>query len=220
MSNWLTQIYAPGVERKNYIDDFRDYLLDGNKTSSGVHVSPDNAMQITAVYACVKVISESLAQLPFSVMRRDGSDRFRDDNHALYDLFGYKPNSWQTPFEYIENAIAHCLLRGNHIAIKVKSSDGRILELLPVNPDMVMAEQLRNYEVIYKIGNEKIGYRTFKQDEIFHLRGMGGNGFWGQSAITLHREAMGLAKATERHGSTLFGNGARPGGILKHPSRS
>lgn len=220
MANWFTRLMgknnSPELEEKDYLDDFRASLVSGNSKTS---VTPDNAMMIVTVYACVRVISESVAQLPFSVIKKSDNRRERDDAHQLYKLFSIRPNSWMTPFEYFELLVAQLLLRGNHYAYKIKSTDGRILELIPINPANVQVEQLRNYDLIYKVNQGGGVYKTYRQDEIFHVRGLGSNGFTGVSPITLHRSALGLAKATETHGSTVFTNGARPGGVLKHPGK-
>lgn len=202
------------ISTKGFIDDFREHLVDGAKSTSGVHVTPDSSMRAVTVYACVRVISESLAQLPFAVMERKDKRRERDESHSLYRLFAIRPNSWMTPFEFIENLIAHVLLRGNHFSLKIKSSDGRVIELLPLHPGLVQVEQKTNYDLLYHVTDGHKVVKTYTQDEIFHVRGLSLNGYSGISPITLHREAVGLALATERHGSTLFGNGARPGGIL------
>ena len=106
-------------------------------------VSPDSAMALTAVYACVRVLSESFAVLPFQLFRpRVGGGRERVTDHWLYRLFAKRPNRWQTPFEWRELLQGHLALRGNAFCEIVDDGSGGIAELVPLHPDRIKVETI------------------------------------------------------------------------------
>jgi HK97 family phage portal protein len=197
--------------------DQLEYMIRGYSTTrSGMHVTADTALACAAVNACVRVVSEDVAKLPLILYRRlpDGGKE-RATEHPLFRLLHSRPNAWQTSFEFREMMQGHLELRGNAYAMKV-TSGRRVLELVPIHPDRVTVKQDTNFTLRYTVtptGDE------FTAGQILHLRGMSSDGFTGMSTLNHAREAVGLAKATERHGATMFGNGARPGGILSHPAR-
>ncbi len=194
---------------------FRD-LFSGAPTASGVSVSPDTAMQASTVYACVRVLAESVAQLPFPVYRRlDNGGKERDPSHPLYRILNWQPNRWQTAFEFREMMMGHVVLRGNAYALIVRVG-GRVHELIPLHPDHVMVEQRRDWSVRYHRlvdGN----WVAMPPGSVFHLRGMASNGPIGMSPITAYREAVGLSISAQRLQARSFSNGAKFHGYLKHP---
>lgn len=194
-------------------DLWRRILNGGGMISkAGVRVTDDVGMACAAVFACVRVVSEDVAKLPLILYRRlpnGGKERATD--HPLYSLMHDRPNEWQTSFELREMLQGHLELRGNAYAY-VNRVGREIRELIPITPDRVTVKQREDWEVEYDIRGDKI--RTSR--EILHLRGLSRDGFTGMSTLEVAREAVGLAVATERHGSRLFANGAHPGGGLKH----
>jgi HK97 family phage portal protein len=186
---------------------------------SGVSVTPDSAMRVSAVYACVRVLAESVAQLPLIVYEKRGEKRVRAKDYPLYSLLHDAPNEFQTSFEFREMMQGHLALRGNAYARIVRNrAAGGIVELLPLHPDSVQLEE-DNYKIQYKVQLKNGQTETLQKDQVFHLKGLSSDGFTGMSPITMAREAIGLAIATERYGAQLYGNGAKPGGILKHPQK-
>lgn len=194
-------------------------MLQGSTSSAGVGVSPASAMRYVTVWACVRLLAESIAQMPCHLYRKmpDGSKE-RVTDHPLADLLSFKPNSWQTPFEYIEFLITALCLRGNHYAFINRLGSGAIAELIPLLPQSV-ALQRKGYELRYQVRFEDGSTDTFTQDKIHHVRGLSLDGFTGVSPITYQRNAIGLGIAAEQHGSTIFRNGAMPAGSLTHPAQ-
>lgn len=190
--------------------------LGGGTSKSGQAVTPESALQCAAVYACVRVLAESVAQLPLILYKRTkegGKERATD--HPLYAKLGVKPNGWQTSFEYREAQQVNLALRGNAYSF-INRAGGRIMELVPLHPDRVKVEQLDDFTVQYHV---KTGHKEsiIPASEIHHVRGLSTNGLTGLSPIAMAREAIGLSLATEEHGARLFMNGARPGGIVSRP---
>ena len=171
-------------------------------------------MRVAAVFACVRVISESLAQLPLILYRQltDGKERAKD--HPLYRILHTKPNRWQTPYEFKRMLTGHAVLRGNGYARIAHTNGTAVSELIPLHPDRVRP-YWSNGAPAYEYTPPNGPTQIFLQSEMFHLRGYSDDGLMGLNPITLHREAVGLALATEDHGARLFSNGVRPSGILK-----
>lgn len=193
-------------------------VLGGLPARSGITVTAETAMRCLAVFACVKVLAETIAQLPLSVYKRrakGGADE--DTAHPLYPLLHDAPNQWQTSFEWREMAMGHAALRGNTYAYISRDHMGRVLELLPLHPERVQVQQLPDWSLAYTIQRPGGVPLPAKASEILHLAGLSTNGVYGLSPIAQAREAVGLSLAAEMHGAQLFGNGARPGGVLTHP---
>jgi len=217
----LTNLLKPRAGNA-WNDSYWTTLADwpGPVTSAGMRVSADTAMRSSAVWGCVRLISESMATLPLLIYRRqDDGGRERDDQHPLADLLHYQPNGHQTAFEFIEMMTGHVLLRGNAYAEIIPGRRGLVDQLIPIHPDTVDVEVLKDGSMRYTVRLEGGEKRILNDDRVFHIRGLSSDGVTGLSVIEYARESIGLAQATEQYGARFFGNGSRPGGILKHPGK-
>jgi HK97 family phage portal protein len=196
-------------------------VYGGGPTESGESVTPTRAMQQAAVFTCVRVLGESVAQLPFNLYRsRDDGGSDKMTTHPLYRLLHYQPNEWQTSFEFREYLMACLNLRGNFYAFKNYVGSGRnrkIAELLPLHPDTVTVVQDEKRNILYEVQIPNAAKQTVPQKNMLHIKGLSLDGVAGVSPIRYQREAIGLAMAAEKHGARVFKNGARPSVILKHP---
>lgn len=196
-------------------------LLGGYTSQSGINVTPDSALRTAAVYACVKVLSEDIGKLPLILYRRttkNGQDsRERASGHPLSRVVSIRPNSLQTPMGFRETGTAATALRGNGLSYISRSPSGKVLELIPLHPDRVTIKLNDIGARIYEYRPEKGETRTLPQSDVLHVMGLSLNGWSGVSPITYAMDTIGLTQATERHGSKVFSNGARMGGILSVP---
>lgn len=209
---------------KRHVDPINDdrYFTDivQSKSSTGIDVTPDSARRCAAVLACVRVLAETIAHLPFVLYRRtDGTGRTRETNHPLFTLLHDSPNRWQTSFEFREMMMGHVLLRGNAYAQKVFDSRGQIIELVPLNPTKVTPKMSPTGDVLYEFRQSKGGTVLIPADEMFHLKGYASDGLVGVSPIAEARETVGLSIAAEEFGARTFKNDAQPGGVLEHPGK-
>lgn len=190
--------------------------MGGSRTPSGVRVTPETAMQCSAFLACVRVISESVASLPLHLYRRlPTGGKERAPRHPLYRLLYDRPNRWQTGFEFREQMTALYCSWGQSFAEKVPGPQGPVSELWPLHPSRMKVEQTEAGRLRY-LYREPNGRETvYDQSQIFHLRFLTLDGINGVQPTTLSRDAIGLARALEQHGSAYFGNGARPGIVLE-----
>lgn len=201
----------------NTPEELERYIQDGATTKSGAVVNADTAMRQGAVYACVRLLSGPPATLPLHIKRRiDARTREDASDSDLHELLNRKPNRWQKPHQFKRMMMAHVLLRGNAVCLKVVSR-GRIIELLPLDPERLEIKQNDDLSISYNYTRKDGGRSTFKQSEIFHLFGLTLNGYSGVTPITYARETIGLAMAQEDHGASTFKHGARIGGLLVHP---
>ena len=200
-----------------------EQFLRGNGvgTWSGEKINVDNAFQLVTVYACVKIISEGIAKLPFFVLEREKSDpRFKKvattgEAGDINELLHSDPNDIQTSFEFREMLTGHASLRGNGYAF-VNRVRGKVQELIPLHPDKV--EPILNpktLELEYIVTLPDGSHEPHPDEDILHIRGFGSDGIKGLSPIELHRETLGESRAQQRHSANLWGNRAMPGGHLQ-----
>lgn len=191
----------------------------GSNSYAGNVVNEDTALTFGAVYACIRIISESVAMLPLLTYRRqkDGGKE-RAVNHPVYDLLHDEPNPEMTPLEFREVITSHVASWGNGYAEIEWSNSGRPLALWPLNPGKMDIER-KNGQLRYNYTLPNGQGRTLPAYRIHHVRGLGKNGIIGYSPIRLAMQSIGLGLGTEEYGARFFGNGARPGGMLKHPGK-
>lgn len=181
-----------------------------------VRVTPDSAVTISAVYACVRILAESIASLPLKLMRKDGASREEASDHPLYRILKEEPNARQTSFEFREMLQGHLGLRGNAFARIIRDGRGNPLQLEPWNPVDVDVRVARDrngddYPVYVYRG------QTLDSYYVLHIKGLSSDGLIGLSPIRLMRETLGLALSARAHGLSLYGNNATPGGVINTP---
>lgn len=194
------------------------------KSISGAKVTETSAMRVSAVYACVRILAESIAALPLHVYKyKEGGGKERDVNHPLYFLLHDAPNNDMTSFIFREVLMTHLLLHGNCYAYIQRENSGRVARLYPLMPENMKIERDDNNEVVYKYTPtaregqfQKSAAITLRRHEVLHIPALGFDGIQGFSPIAMARNAIGVAIATEEFGAKFFENGARPSGILKH----
>lgn len=185
---------------------------------AGVPVTPILAENLSAVFACVQIISETVATLPPVVYRLVGDGKEPDPGHPVARLFSDEPNSLQTPVEFLELMTAHVLLRGNAYAEIVRDQRGAPSELIPLHPDRVSVLRIPGtLRIVYDVSNMDGGTRRYVADEIFHLKDRSDDGICGKSRLQRARETFSIAGATERFAASTYRNGARLSGVLSHP---
>lgn len=194
-------------------------------SAAGVTVTPEVALAQSAVFACVRVIAETIGSLPLKIYtKKEGGGKEPVDTHPLYPILHTSPNYWQTRQEYFETISGHLCLRGNAYSFKQTSKGGRIQALIPLNPDRMELEvDGTSKDPVFKYKYRPEGtaekVQVFTQSEIWHLRGMSSDGYSGISPIEAARNSIGLAIAAEDHGSKYFKNGAKTSGVAKYPGR-
>jgi HK97 family phage portal protein len=192
--------------------------LDTGQSNSGIAVDEESALKISAVYACVKVISETVASLPLNLLKEESNgDSNKAKQHPLYTVLHDMPNAEMSSFTFREMLMTNLLLSGNAYALIKRDAHGHVVELYPLKAkNMVVERNATTGRIAYKYTAGAVT-KTYTARQVFHIPAFSFDGIVGVSPITYAREAMGLALATEEFGARFFGNGARPGGVLEHP---
>lgn len=196
------------------------------KSISGAKVDEYSAMRVSAVYACVRILAESIAALPLHVYEYKDGGKKRAPKHPLYFLLHDAPNPDMTSFIFREVMMTHLLLHGNCYAQIIRDL-GRLNSvkgLYPLEPNRVKVERDDGGQLVYNYTPttaegqfDKATTVTLRREEVLHIPALGFNGIQGFSPIAMARNAIGVAIATEEFGAKFFENGARPSGILEHP---
>ena len=196
------------------------------RADSGERVDEKSAMQIATVYACVRLLAETVAGLPLHlyISKDGGSAKEKATDHPLYKLLYRQPNPEMTSFSFREVMMTHLLLWGNCYAQIIRDGKNGVLGLYPLLPENVEVDRDEKGQIFYiyhAYTDEKPGENNrdiyFRRDEIFHVPGLGFNGLVGFSPIAMMKNALGTTLAVEKYGSSFFKNGAQPSGVLEHP---
>jgi HK97 family phage portal protein len=193
------------------------------RSDAGTWVTPQTALALTAVQRAVTILAEAVGQLPIEMYRTtDDGSRIQVTDHPLIGLLRVAPNDFQTPLQFNEYKQVSLGLRGNAFALKFYKPDGTLRSLYPLNADRVQVlvspvDRMPYYRILRAPdGVEGI----FALRDIHHVRWISDNAYTGISPISLHREAIGVALATERHTGKMFGNGTNLSGVITRPAAS
>ena len=192
------------------------YSFFFGSTISGKTVNERTAMQTTAVYACVRILAETIASLPLHTYRYTDRGKEKSIDHNLYYLLHEAPNPEMTSFVFRETLMGHLLLWGNAYAQIIRDGRGKVISIYPLMPDKMEVNR-DNMGEIYYIYNKDAQRYLLRGDEVLHIPGLGFDGLIGYSPIAMAKNAIGMAIATEEYGAKFFANGANPGGVLEHP---
>ena len=199
------------------------FLLGGS--TSGKAVTERSAMQMTAVYSCVRILAEAIAGLPLHLYTyKDDGGKEKAIGHPLYLLLHDEPNPEMSSFVFRETLMTHLLLWGNAYAQIIRNGKGEVVALYPLMPNRMTVDRDSSGQLFYsyQMNNTdaptmKTGTVILKPSDVLHIPGLGFDGLVGYSPIAMAKNAIGLAIATEEYGAKFFANGATPGGLLEYP---
>ena len=223
--NIFKRLFHSRDKPKNYLPS-SSYSAFFGSTSSGKNVNERTAMRVTAVYSCVRILSEAIASLPLHLYKQiDKGGKEKAVNHPLYKLLHDEPNPEMTSFVFRETLMSHLLLWGNAYAQIIRNGKGQVVALYPLMPNRMSVDRDPNGKIYYKYsvnesdnrGLKNIGQIYLKKEDIFHIPALGFDGLVGYSPIAMAKNAIGMALATEEYGAKFFANGASPSGVLEHP---
>ena len=205
--------------------DSPSYTYFFGRSNAGKRVTDRTALQHIAVYACVRVLSEAIAQLPLHVYKYNDKGKERVPQHPLYFLLHDQPNPEMTSFVFRETLMSHLLIYGNAYAQIIRNGRGDVLGLYPLMPDKMKVDRDEKNRLIYIYSRYDEANPNLKEqgdivlyaDEVLHIPGLGYDGLVGYSPIALAKNAIGISIACEDYGASFFGNNANPSGVLEHP---
>ncbi len=189
----------------------------GGGTNTGVTVSEDSSLTYSTVYACVRVLSESVASLPINVLKKESDgDRTNDTTHPVYKLLAKRPNNYMTSYTWRQILMTNLVLNGNSYFKIERDASARPIALHYIPSDIVSCK-LVDGELYYDIkGSEG---EVVSHENMLHFLGLGYDGIKGKSVIQTHADTIGLSIAANKYGGSFYGNAASPSGILSHPGK-
>ncbi|MCI7305514.1 MULTISPECIES: phage portal protein [Actinomycetaceae] len=217
--NWL----RPHTSTDHTIGSSYSFLF--GPTSSGRAVTERSAMQMTAVYSCVRILAEAIGGLPLHVYRtRADGGKEKALDHPLYRLLHDEPNPEMTSFVFRETLMTHLLLWGNAYAQVIRNGRGEVIGLYPLMPNRMSVgrDSAGRLYYEYQRTTDEPPHAQYERvvlspAEVLHIPGLGFDGLVGYSPIAMAKNAIGMAQACEDYGASFFANGAAPGGVLEHP---
>jgi len=199
-------------------------FLMGSSTA-GKNVTERSAMQMTAVYSCVRILAEAVAGLPLHLYRyKEDNGKEKAIDHTLYHLLHDEPNPEMSSFVFRETLMTHLLLWGNAYAQIIRNGKGEVIALYPLIPSRMTVNRDENGQLYYEyfsvsddINSNSSRTVVLMPRDVLHIPGLGFDGLVGYSPIAMAKNAIGMAIACEEYGAKFFANGAAPSGVLEHP---
>ena len=183
---------------------------------TGVAVTKESSLSFSAVYACVRLISESIASLPINVfMEEIDGDRISLRNHPVYKLLAKKPNNYMTSYTFKEIILTNLLLEGNAYFYIVRDNAARPIELICIQPELVEVYKHEG-NLYYKVKEQD---STIFQDDMLHFVGLSFDGLKGKSVLKAQNATIGTSIAANATAGSVLGNTTQIGGIIKHPGK-
>lgn len=207
--NPKTDLNCPG----SWLDN-----LFGGSHAAGVHVTPENAISASTVFACVRLISETIASLPLVLYRTDGKTKEKATDHPAYWLVHNEPNQAMSSFQWLEVEQARLLLFGNSFSEIEKTAGEKLLSIWPLLPNSTVP-QIKKGIKTHKTRRVDGSSVELPDEKVLHIPGFGINGLTGLSPVMTNKGTIGLTLAAQKFGESLYQNGVRPSGALKHPGK-
>ena len=217
----LETLLRPQAAANPFYDGYYTASMgSGGMASSGAYVNAETALTSSTVWACTRLIAECIAMMPTIIYRRltDGGKE-RASGHPLYSVLHDSPNELQTAFGWKRALMVHALLYGGGFARIESGPRGPVDRLTMLHPDSVRVESLPGGGIRYQVRGDDGIERPVNAEDIFHLPGLSLDGVNGLSLVRYARESIGLALQAESYSARFYAQDARPGGVLKHPSK-
>tara|TARA_R110000744_G_scaffold278092_2_gene390380 strand:- start:9243 stop:10475 length:1233 start_codon:yes stop_codon:yes gene_type:complete len=207
--DFVTKFFSTKEKRAGGYVDPSQFNLGGG---SGVNVNPDTAMTFTAVWAAIRLLSESIGQLPISLCEKlPNGDKVIRSEHPLYHLLHHKPNAYMTAYVFINKIMTDLCTVGNSYVQIDRNGAGRPTQLIPIDAKDMTVKQ---YDDTYYYMNSKTG-ETYDDYDLLHFKGVSRDGLIGLSPIDTCASAISWGMGLEVYGNSYFKNGAKVSGVLQ-----
>ena len=216
MKNPLSRLFRARDKPRDAVSSAPAFYFGSSGAGKSVTVS--SAIQMSTVYACVRVIAETIASLPLHVYEATDKGNMKATEHPLYHVLHDEPNLEMTSFILRETMLSHLLLWGNSYCQIIRSGRTQVIGLYPLMPDHMEVDRDKSGNLQYTYTTSEGRTVLLSSDDVLHIPGLGFDGVMGYSPIALERNAIGLGLAAEEYGGKFFANGARPSGVLTHPN--
>ena len=212
---FLNRLLTPRALTKPKPDGGSSLIATG-RTRSGQDITADTALRVSSVFSCVRLLSETMAAMPLGLYQKQDRNRIEAKDHPLHQLLSNLPNSEMTSFDFRTQVMASLLLQGKSYSQILRDRAGRVGEIWPQMPNICQLDRDKSGKLVLVVEGEP---KAWTMDKVFRINGLTTNGVDGLSPIGLMRETIGSAMAMEHYSAALFGNGAKPGGVLSIPGQ-
>ena len=220
MSGWLRTI-ADSIAKRFSLKQPPEWFIDyfgGGASASGIKVGHQAALQFTPFWAAVRIISGTIAALPFKVYHNlEGGGKEAVPKHPVYQLLHTRPNDYVDAVTFLETRMAHVLCYGNGYAEIQRDGAGRPVALWPLLPDKTKRKITEDGKFVYEVTLPAGDKVPLPDANVLHIKGLGFDGYTGYDVVSYHKEALGLGIGVKEYGARFFANNAAPGGVLEHP---
>lgn len=216
----LPRIFTRSRDKpKNYQGDRvgGGWFFPFGRTTAGKSVTERSAMQLTTVYACVRIIAETIASLPLHTYQYTPNGKEKIPEHPLYFILHDEPNPEMTSFVFRETTASHLLLWGNAYAQIIRNGKGEVTALYPMLPNRMQVDRGKDSRIYYTYNSDTQGQVVLTAQEVLHIPGLGFDGLLGYSPIAMAKNAIGMSMAADEYGARFFSNSGTPSGILEYP---
>lgn len=219
MKTWFRKFFKRGWHPSSGDPALVRLFGGGNESSAGINVTPEEAIKLSAVHCCVKILSEAVAQLPIYLYRQiDENSKAQARDNPLYNLLLKRPNPLMSASVFKRTMMWNLLCDGNAYAQKQRLPDGSIIGLYPWDSKNVRCE-IKGWSLNYWFRGENGQEVLVPPDEVFHLRDASRNGLIGDSVVSRAINSIGIGIAAEQYGAKFFRNDARPTVVLSAPGK-
>ncbi|TLW89492.1 phage portal protein [Ruminococcus sp. KGMB03662] len=175
---------------------YRFYM---GSSTAGKNVTEHSAMQMTAVYSCVRILSEAVAGLPLHLYKYTDTGSAKATNHPLYALLHDGPNPEMTSFMFLETLMTHLLLWGNAYAQIIRNGKGEVVVIYPLMPDRMTVDRDENGMLYYEYQTNSGDAPVNKQStvrlaptDVLHIAGLGFDGLGAAGEFLGNAKAVSL----------------------------
>lgn len=217
ITDWFRRTNAQTEQRHTFKQPDK-WSFMGSPSVAGLDVTEQSALGLSAVYSCVRIISESLAALPLVTYRNTRDGRRRATDLPIYEILHDQADENLSAFMLIETIVSHACTYGNGYAYISRNRAGQVTGLTPVDPSTVQVKLTESGRVAYEVNTGQF-QGAWSSEEVLHVRALGPLGLVGYSPVGLAKQTIGLGLASERYGAAWFGNSGTPSGILSVPGK-
>lgn len=211
-------VHTLGLVTKYDLNEYARRFLSGDDLpdEGDRFASPDSAMRISAVYACVTIRSQTIASLPIGIYERlSGGGQKEVPDHPVAQLLR-APNRYQTTYDWVRQQVACVDLRGNGISLKAREN-GKVVGLVPVHPSRVTLEEYADGVITYRVTMTDGRPLRLLSEDVLHFTGLATEGYWGLSPIAAARDAVSLARKIQKYGISILESGGAKRVLIKYP---
>jgi HK97 family phage portal protein len=199
-----------GLKRK---DGVQHSAPAGYQHASAATVSFDSAMTVSAFWASVRLLAETISSLPINAYTIDGTTREKTTDNELWRILNFQPNRYQTRVEFFETTILNLVTDGNAYCAVQRNNRGEVVQLIPLMSAQMKVVLMDDGSIVYQYNDENDNLRVYAQESIWHLK-LFGNGVIGLSPLQYARQSLGIAIATDNRVSVLAATGGKTSGVL------